>query len=52
MNAEEFYDEYKAALVFLGLSWATKEQAVVWCDAGSFYMSANGKQVRIQMETH
>jgi hypothetical protein len=49
MDAEEFYIEYKAALVYLGISWGDKSDVAVWVQGGYFIMSANGKQAHIKL---
>lgn len=46
MNAEDFYEEYKTGLAYLGVSWADKTLVTVWVDAGTFNMSYNNKYVK------
>ena len=45
MNAEQFYEEFKAGLSYLGVRWGDMSQVEVWVDDDTFYMMLDGKQV-------
>lgn len=34
MNGEDFYEEFKLALNYLGLKWGEKDKAIVTIDSG------------------
>ena len=44
MNAEQFYDEYKNCLNFLGVKWGEKELATVSVKEGWVVISYDGRQ--------
>ena len=50
MNAEEFYDEFKAALDFLGLRWGDKDKATIWVRDGYLVLSVPGREASIQLK--
>ena len=47
MNADEFYEEFKNSLDFLGLGWADKELALVSIKGESIIFSYGTKSARI-----
>lgn len=49
MNAEEFYEEMKAGLKFLGLAWGEMNLCKVWVDSGTFHMKYGNKTVAIEV---
>jgi hypothetical protein len=44
MTAQEFYEEFKESLNYLGVGFAGMEDAEVFIENGRFGMSANGKE--------
>jgi hypothetical protein len=50
MNADEFYEEFRAALGFLGATWADKPDVEVWIDERQrVCLSYRGKQARLSL---
>lgn len=49
MNAEEFYEEFKDALDFLGAGFHGKDQVEVWLDDGKFCLALAGKEARLSL---
>ena len=49
MNAEDFYAEYKAALAFLGVAWADKEQVSMSIQGDFLVFTVPGKEARIRL---
>lgn len=49
MNAEEFYEEFKTALNFLGVGFHGKDKVEVWFDGGKFCLALAGKEVRLSL---
>lgn len=49
MDAEEFYEAYKAALVFLGVNWGDKRFVDMLVIDTRVVMSYQGKQASIQL---
>lgn len=49
MNAETFYEEFKAALTYLGVSWGDKEQVAVCVDGSKFCMTKGRLSVSIEV---
>jgi hypothetical protein len=49
MSAEEFYEEFKAALDFLGAGFHGKDQVEVHFNAGKFCMVRDGKEARVSL---
>lgn len=49
MNADEFYEDFKDALKYLGLSWGQKDLAQVCFDGGSFCLSYGGRKTLVQL---
>lgn len=47
MTAEQFYEEYKAALNYLGVRWGDKDSVPVWLEGQYFVMAANGKKAHV-----
>lgn len=43
MNAEEFYDAFKDALVFLGVAWGKKEQVQIEIKDDTLIMSYDNR---------
>ena len=50
MNAEDFYEHFKDALKYLGLSWGEMDQAVVSLVDGKFTMIAKGKSCTLELK--
>ena len=50
MNAEEFYEEFKAALNYLEIPWGRKEEVEIYVNENSFVMTANGKLVSFELK--
>jgi hypothetical protein len=49
MNAEEFYEEFKTALDFLGAGWGNKDAVKVWLDNGRLCLAYGGKEARLSL---
>lgn len=49
MRADEFYDEFKAALRFVNLAWGDKDQAMVWIDGDKLCVGHGGREARIEL---
>lgn len=49
MNADEFYEDFKDALKYLGLSWGQKDLAKVWFEGGSFCLTYGGRETRVRL---
>ena len=49
MNAEDFYEHFKAGLRYLGLSWGEMDQAVVTIINGKFVMTAADKSCVVEL---
>ena len=49
MNADEFYEDFKDALKYLGLSWGQKDLAQVWLEGGSFCLAYGGRETRVRL---
>jgi hypothetical protein len=50
MNAADFYEHFKDALKYLGLSWGQMDQAVVNIVDGKFVMTTAGKSCTLEMK--
>jgi hypothetical protein len=50
MNAEEFYQLYKAAIEFFGLGWAEKQKATMWIDGKLIYLEYAGLRCAIELK--
>ena len=50
MNAADFYEHFKEALKYLGLSWGEMDQAVVAITDGKFTMTAAGKSCTLELK--
>ena len=48
MNAEQFYEEFKASLSYLGVRWGDMAQVEVWVEDDTFYMALDGKQTSLE----
>ena len=48
MNAEQFYEEFKSGLSYLGVRWGDMSQVEVWVEDDTFYMMLDGKQVSFE----
>lgn len=44
MNAEQFYEEFKDALNYLGPGFKWKEQVIIQCKDGRIIMTFDGKE--------
>lgn len=51
MNAEDFYEEFKNALNFLGLGWSQKHLAKVFIKDGAFWMCYGSRTVSLKLPT-
>lgn len=51
MNAEEFYQEFKDALDFLGVGFHGKDEVEVWLTDGKFCLALAGKEARVSLPT-
>jgi hypothetical protein len=49
MNAADFYEHFKDALKYLGLSWGEMDQVVVDIVDGKFVMTAEGKSCTLEI---
>jgi hypothetical protein len=49
MNAEQFYEDFKAALNFLGVAWGDKDAVEVRLDEGQFCLAHCGKEARLSL---
>lgn len=49
MNADQFYEEFKAAIRFLDLHWVNKDQITVTTDGKSLIFSVPGREAHIQL---
>lgn len=49
MNADQFYEEFKAAIRFLDLTWAYKDEITVSTDGKSLILSVPGKEAHIKL---
>ena len=50
MNAEDFYEHFKDALKYLGLTWGEMDQAVVQIINGKFTVTAAGKSCTLELK--
>ena len=50
MNGADFYEHFKDALKYLGLSWVEMDQAVVRIIDGKFTVTAAGKSCTLELE--
>ena len=50
MNAEDFYEHFKDALKYLGLSWGEMDQAVVRIIDGKFTVTTAGKSCTLDLK--
>lgn len=51
MDAEEFYEEFKAALNFLGVGFRGMHQVTVKIEGCQFIMTLDNKQIAISTPT-
>lgn len=51
MNAEDFYLEYKAALQFLCIPWADKDQVAMLIVGDCVVLKVPGKEAHITLPT-
>lgn len=49
MNADDFYQDFKDALEYLGLPWGQKQQALVWLDGEAFCLAYGGRETRVRL---
>lgn len=49
MNADDFYEDFKDALKYLGLAWGDKHLAQVRLTAGAFCLSYGGRETRMNL---
>jgi hypothetical protein len=49
MDADTFYEEFKAALDFLGVGFRGKDQVTVGLDGGKLCLVLGGKEARIAL---
>lgn len=47
MNADEFYEDLKKALDYLGLAWGQKHWAEVWMDGNRFCLAYGGRVTQL-----
>ena len=50
MDADTFYEEFKAVLAYLEISWGRKNEAEVYIKDNRFVIVANGKEVSFAMK--
>lgn len=49
MDGEEFYQEFKNALDYLGVSWGEKEKVQVWVADGLLWLRHGPRTVRLEI---
>ena len=50
MNGEQFYEEFKAALQYLGLRWADMKLMKVWVEADCLNFSYDNKTLHVPIQ--
>ena len=51
MDAEQFYEDFKAALLFLDVPWGKKDDVKISVSGTQIWLSANGKEAAISLPT-
>lgn len=49
MDGEAFYEEFKAALYYFGLSWGQKDQVTVFVMDGCLWFRHGTRSVRLEL---
>lgn len=49
MNGEQFYEEFKDVLKYLGVGWADMSLITVWCEGDQLKFEYGGRQIAVAM---
>jgi len=49
MDGEQFYEEFKSALDYLGVGFRGKEEALMWAEGNKLWMEFESRSISVAM---